>query len=212
MTVYLPPELGIIDKIQDALIDLLTRKLQTEVDENDASRLTTIKAGPRQDDPTPVVVLIHEEDYQSPGEWAHRQLRYHGISQMTRGDSQLPDPLEPTPMLTAGFELIGGGSRMARCFTIAIEIWGDELDVTVERRDVGQLLSIVESRILKSLNEAGPRIGSGHMIEDDFGEKVILGPRWGKGIIDQPEGESLIARKRLRLYYVTSRDWSSDDW
>jgi hypothetical protein len=213
MTKYLPPEQGVVDMIQDAILDLLTRKLQHEVDENDASRLTTIKIGPRQDDPTAVVVLIHEQDYQDPSQWPHRPLRFYGAN--SRGGRQFnaPDPLDQTPMLTSGYELVGGGSRMARCFTIELEIWGDEIaDLNLERRDVGQLLSVVEGRILKTLNEAGPRIGTGNIVSDNFGESVLLGPRWGKDMTDQPEGEALIARKRIRLYYVTTRDWDVTDW
>jgi len=72
----LPTEQGVVDKILDAVVDLLTEKLQTDIEENDASRLATIKVGPRQDDPDSVVVLVHENDPDNPAEWPHYPIRW----------------------------------------------------------------------------------------------------------------------------------------
>ena len=208
---YLPLELGVVDLIQDALVDLLENKLTHEIPIDDASRAETIKVGPRQDDPTPIVVLIHEQDPDSPNDWPHRPVKYRVPRRSSRGYTD--DPYEQPVRQQAGYELIGGGSRMARAFTIEIEVWGDELPgITAERRDVGHLGSLLESRIRKALKEAGPKIGTGALISDNSGESVVLGPYWGEGLLDQEEGEALIYRKKIRLYYVTTQDWDTDDW
>lgn len=218
MTVTLPSEQGVVDKILDAVQALLTLKLQTEIDTTDASRLVTIKVGPRQDGPESVVVLIHENDPEVPREWPHYPIRYRTIrdSGTTTGMGGLrPIGERSFGQVTqpGGYEMIGGGSRMARCFTLEIEVWGDEVeDVDMERRDVGQIAAIVENRTIKVMKEAGPKIGTGAIIADSFGESVQLGPYWGDAWTDQEEGEALIVRKIVRLWYVTEQSWSTDAW
>jgi len=219
MTVTLPTTQGIVDKVLDALVDYLTLKLQTEIGETDASRLTTIKVGPLQDSPTRVNVLVHENDPDNPNQWPHAPIRYR--EQRSTGE------LVGTPrtfgtegagaMLrhAAGMDLIGGGSRMHRAFSLELIVWGLEFqsDIpTIARRDVGQLAAIIENRIIRALKQAGPKIGSGSAITDDFGEMVHDGPYLGEGWTEYEEGEGLQVRKRIRFYYITQVDWSTDAW
>jgi len=99
---------------------------------------------------------------------------------------------------------------MARCFTLEIEVWGDEVpNISLTRRDAGQLASLLENRSLKALREAQAQIGTGATITDDYGESVVMGPFWGDSWTDQEEGEALIVRKYIRFYYVCSQDWSN---
>lgn len=204
MTVSLPFEQGLEDKILDSVVDLLTKKLQTEVHEDDASRLALIKVGPRQDDPDSVVILVHPNDPNEGSKWPHIPLRYQ-----ERGDNRLYlDPAVPRNM-----QLIGGGSRCEMRFTIEIEIWGDEItDIVPERRDVGQLASVLEGRIRKALLDAGPHINEDDIITSDFGGAVHMGPYWGEYWTDQPEGEAKIVRKYIRFYYICSEDWNTSAW
>jgi len=212
----LPIEQGVVDKILDAIQSLLTTKLQTDVDEDDASRLALIKVGPRQDDPDSVVVLIHENDPDNPKQWPHRPVRYTELSASARlVGMRSPFGETESSQLRASsyYEQVGGGSRMERAFTIEIEVWGDEVPgLTLERRDAGQLASILENRTIKALREAGSKIGTGSLLADDFGETVMLGPFWGDAWTDQEEGEALIVRKYIRLYYGTTQSWGTGDW
>jgi len=213
----LPAEQGIIDKILDALVALLTLKLQTDISATDASRLQTIKVGPRQDDPAAVVVLLHENDPSEAMLWPHFPLRY---PEMTRnaelvqqrtmfGGEKTSWQLRHTP----GYELVGGGSRIARAFTAEIEIWGDEIEgLTLERRDVGQLASVVENRLIQTLKKAGPKIGQATPITDSFGESIQMGPFFGDFWTDQEEGEALIVRKYVRFYYACTQTWDTSEW
>jgi len=213
----LPVEQGVVDIIMDAMVDLFTLKLQTEIDKNDASRLTEIKVGPLQDDPTGIVVLIHENDPEDPRQWPHYPLRYRElqpsgtlIGQTTaRGESEQTQLRHSTH-----FQMVGGGSRMARCFTIALEVWGDEIltDTPLERRDAGHLAAVIENRIIKTLLDAGPKIGTGNLITDSFGESVMMGPYLGDCWTNQEEGEALIVRKYIRVYYVTTQSWTIAAW
>lgn len=210
----LPSQQGIADKILDALLALLTEKLQTDISEDDASRLTTIKVGPLQDSPTSVIVLLHENDPENPRDWPHCPIRYP--QQGSAAGSAPVFPGEPNLSRlrsTTNYELMGGGSMIARCFTIELEVWGDEVSgLSLERRDVGQVASVVENRIVKAIKEAGPKIGTGSIIEDDFGEKASLGPFWGDAWTSQMEGEAMITRKMIRFYYKCSQSWSTNAW
>lgn len=214
---HLPVEQGIVDKILDAIQVLLTTKLHDEVDPGDASRLATIKVGPRQDDPSSVVILIHENDPDNAKEWPHYPVRYERLADtgLTTGRRTIFGGEGEAAQLrhSYGYELVGGGSRMARAFTIQIEVWGDEVpNLTLERRDVGQLASVLENRSIKALREAGPKINTGDLLTDSFGESVMAGPFWGDAWTDQEEGESLIVRKMIRFYYHTSQSWDTNAW
>jgi hypothetical protein len=210
--VELPSQQGITDKILDALLALLTEKLQTDISEDDASRLTEIKVGPLQDSPSAVVVLLHENDPDNPQDWPHCPIRYPDQRQSFGSAPAFPGDPNLTRS-TSGLELVGGGSMVARCFTIGLEVWGDEVvGLSLERRDVGQVASVVENRIIQALKEAGAKIGTGSAIQDDFGEKVSLGPFWGDTWTGQMEGEAMIVRKTIRLYYKCSQSWGTSAW
>jgi len=212
----MPTEQGVCDLIMDAVVDLLTLKLQTEIDADDASRMTTIKVGPRQDDPSAVVVLIHENDPENAREWPHYPMRYPQLQSggnLTGRISSFGESEAAQLRHTAHYEMVGGGSRMARAFTIEIEVWGDEVPgLTLERRDAGHLASLVENRTIKALREAGAKIDTEAAIVDSFGEQVQMGPFWGDAWTDQEEGEALIVRKYIRLYYATTQAWTTADW
>jgi hypothetical protein len=208
---YIPTEEGITDKVLDALLDFLTEKLQTDVPADDASRATTLKVGPRQDDPTAVVVLIHENHPDDPDEWPHRPIPYRGTRR--RGGYVRDVYDQPQVRADAGYELVGGGSRMAYAFTIEIEIWGDEVEgLTLTRREVGQIAAVVTHRTVNALKAAGPKIGTGALLCDDFGETIVQGPYWGKPRTMQEEGEALIVHKHLPLYYIAAQEWGTNDW
>jgi len=210
-----PIDVGVTDKILNAMQDLLTLKCQTEVGINDASRIGTIKVGLLQDQPTGVVVLLHENDPDDPKQWPHRPLRWqaHRVNELGAslvGD--IYDGLGSQIGTPTGYQLVGGGSQMQYSFTIQIEVWGRFQDVDVDRSDVGHIAAVVENRVKLTLHEAGPQIGTGQLISDDFGESVVLGPNWGVSWVEQGEGESLIFRKFLRLFYVATQSWSTADW
>ena len=203
MAQALPTEQGIADKILNAIVDLLTEKLKTDIDADDASRLVTIKVGPRQDDPDSVVILLDENDPDDPSAWSHGPMRITSEGMGFAGN----DALRPR-----GMEFIGGGSFTRIALSLSIEVWGDELDFIVERRNVGQLASILENRARIALKEAGSKIGTGATISDDFGVSVQRGPFWGTYWTDQPEGEAFIVRKRIRLYYICTENWGTSGW
>ena len=216
MTQALPSELGICDRVLDALCDLITDKMQTQYPATEATRVASIKVGPQQDDPRSVLILLHENDPENPSAWPHRPQPYRemGDSGQLIGTRIGGSPFgEQRPLRQqAGYQMVGGSSRMARAFSADIEVWGNEFTVALTRRQIGQIASIVENRLIKTLNEAGPKIGTGDMITDDFGESVQLGPFWGDGWTDQEEGEALIARKRVSFYYVTIQAWGTGNW
>jgi len=213
VTVTLPTEQGIADIIMDNVVALLTEKLQTDIDETDASRLRLIKVGPKQDDPEGVDIMIHENNPDSPGSWPHRPVRYKTPRPMGGFIGRAYDDMQSELRTISGYELVGGGSQMAYAFTAEIEIWGDEIpDIDPSRRDVGQLASIVEQRTKKALQDAGPAIGTGARVVDDFGNAVARGPFYGDAWTSYGEGEALIVRKYMQFYYVCSVSWSTDAW
>lgn len=219
MTVALPTTQGIVDKILDALVDLLALKLQTEISATDASRLTTIKVGPMQDDPTNIMVLVHENDPDNPVAWPHAPMRFReqdstgnmpGIPRTFGSEGAQAMLRSPT-----GFTLIGGGSRMHRAFSLELIVWGDTIanDIpALTRRDVGQLAAILENRTTRALFDAGPKIGTGAAITDDFGETIQDGPFLGEYWTEYEEGEGLSVRKRIRFYYTTYMDWNTSGY
>ena len=213
MTVSLPYEQGIADMIMDAMVGLLTLKLKTEIPLTDASRLVVIKTGPRQDDPDGVVVLVHENDPDSPKQWPHRPVRYK-TPRKTGGFIGGPfDEVQSELRTLSGYELVGGGSQMAYAFTVEFEVWGDELaDVSAERYDVRHLASMVENRIRKSLQDAGPKVGTGKLVADSFGNTTQRGPFFGDSWVDQEAGEALIGRRYIQLYYICTVAWDTSEY
>jgi len=213
MTVTMPTEEGIADIIMDDVVALLTEKLQADISEDDASYLRLIKVGPKQDDPQGVDIMIHENDPNSPSSWPHRPVRYKTPRRMGGFIGQPYNEMQAELRTISGFELVGGGSQMAYAFTVELEIWGDEIpDVNLERREVGQLASIIEQRTRKSLQDAGPKIGTDSLVTDDFGNTVQRGPFFGDSWTSYEEGEALIVRKYVQFYYVCSVAWSTDAW
>ena len=213
MAVVLPEERGIVDLIMNAVVALLTLKLQTEISETDASRLSLIKVGARQDDPVGVDVLIHENDPMTPSQWPHKPVRFRTPRRIGGFIGRPYDNMEDELRTLSGYELVGGGSQMAYAFTAEIEIWGDEIaDINAERRDVGHLASVVINRIRKALQDAGPKIGTDSLLTDDFGTSTQRGPIFGEMWTGYEEGEALIVRSYLRFYYVCSVSWSTDEW
>ena len=211
---YLPIEQGIVDIALDALVDLLTEKLQTEIPEEDASRLTTIKVGPNQDDPTSVMVLLWENDPLSPSDWPHRPLRYKNVRQQGGYIGYAYNDLEEGQLRsTTGYELVGGGSRSAVAITAEIQVWGDEIaGLTTERRDVGHIMAVVEYRLRKALKEAGPRIGKTSSLADSFGNSLVAGPLYGDRWAARQEGEAMIAQRYVRFYYICEESWDTGEW
>lgn len=213
MTVALPHEEGIIDKIFNALVDLTTLRLKTEVHEDDASRLVWVGVGFKQDDPEGVDIELHENDPDSPSSWPHRPESYRVPRRQNLTGAPPLDKAQDQLRTMAGFETLGGGSRLTRRFTAIIMVNADVInDINPIRRDVGQLGSAVENRFLQMLVEAGPKIGTGSLITDDFGESIQMGPFFGDAWTDYPEGEAYKLRKYVRFGYHATRAWGTDGW
>jgi hypothetical protein len=198
----------------DALVALLTLKLKTEIGAADASRLEEAGVGPKQDDPAGVDIRIHENSLDSPESWPHRPVRYRTPRPMGGfiGSSEYEGMQRELRTMT-GYELVGGGGQMAFAFTAELEVRGEEIaDIKPGRRDVGQLMGIVSMRLRKALQDAGPKIGTGDLISDDFGNVTQRGPFFGRAWIDYPEGEGLMARMMIRFYYICTVSWNTDEW
>lgn len=203
---YLPPEVGIVDVIQDALVDLFQIYLTDEIDEDDVSRATIIKVGPLQADPSRVVVLIHENDPDAPRTWQH-QMHVRGHGRMV-GLSETRAAMDWSGRATIGATRIGGGCEYERSFTLEVQVWGHLVGgITVTRRDVAHIAAVVTSRALRAMLDAGPQIGTGALVQDDFGESVIVGPYLGDEWAEQEEGESLRVIKYLQFWYHTDRNY-----
>jgi len=199
VTIYLPIELGVTDLIITAIVDLLTTRLQYEIDENDASRAALVKTGPRQANPESVAVMVHENDPDDPAAWPHKPLYNTGGGRVS--ESRLRSP--------GGTTLIGGGSQYSRAFTIEIEVFGNYIsDLDVTRAVCIRVAGIVENRVVSALLTEGAYIGTGNAITDTFGETVIQGPVIASTWTDPEAGEALIVRKFLRIWYHTSKDWN----
>lgn len=215
MAYYIPTETGVSDLALDALSDLLVETLQTEIPNLDITKVTTFKVGYRQQKPTGVNILIYENDPDSPKDWSHRPLRFK--TQRTTG-GLIGDTYSDTEKLrtTSGRALIGGGSLFSRAFTAEIEVSGRMLPreegVVYTQREVGQIASVVENRLAKTLLEAGPGIGTGVAVADSYGETIIDGPFMGESWMDQQEGKALIVRKYVRFWYKTSKGWTTAGW
>lgn len=203
---YLPPEVGIVDVIQDCLVDLFQIHLVEEIDADDVSQATTIKVGPLQASPTRVVVLIHENDPDSPRTWRHQpHVRGHG---RMVGVSESRPAQEWAGRATIGATRIGGGCEYERSFTLEVQVWGNLVGgITVTRRDVAHIAAVVTSRALQAMLNAKQRIGSGSLVQDDFGESVIAGPYLGDEWAEQEEGESLRVIKYMQFWYHTDRNY-----
>jgi hypothetical protein len=214
MTVALPQEEGVIDKTLDALVDLVTLRLKTEVHEDDASRLVWVGVGFKQDDPEGVDIALHENDPDTPSGWPHRPESYRAPKRLGGLVGTPPlDSAQEQLRTFSGMEKMGGGSRMTRRFTAVIMISADEInDINPTRRDVGQLGTVVENRLLKTLIDAGPKIGTGKLITGNFGETVSMGPFFGDAWTDYEEGEAYRLRKYVRFGYHTTRAWNVSDW
>ena len=208
MTDYLPTDTGVEDLISAALVSLLTQKLRTDIPADDASRADLIVPGLLQDEPEGVVVLVHENDPDNPDEWLHFPVKYR----RSTSDSSLSQSLVGRMREPLHTSLVGGGSRMAYAFSIDVEVWGNEMDLALEREQVRKLISIVMNRATMAIYGAGPHIGTGSTIQDSFGVTVKSGPYVGGAWAHQQPGEGLIARKRLRLYYICNVPWSTDAW
>jgi len=212
---YIPPELGTGDLILDAIVALLTAKCQTEVDTGDVTRAVTIKAGPQQAAPDSISILLHENDPDNPTNWPDRPLRYRspnpGFGGVLSGDPYAESARGRT---TSGVELIGGGSIYSKAYTMEIIVFGRGMPagVDVEREDVRSIASIVTRRSVRALIEAGPKIGTGSAVSDDFGGEVCLGPFMDTSWTDQEEGEALSVRKYVRFFYKLALDWDTDGW
>lgn len=212
---YMPTELGTEDLILDAIVDLLTSKCQTAVDTGDVTRAVTIKAGPRQAAPESVSILIHENDPDSPSAYPDRPLRYRspnpGFGGVLTGDPYADSARGRT---TSGTELIGGGSIYSKAYTLEIEVFGRFMPagLDIDREEVRAIASTVTRRAVRALIEAGPKIGTGSSVGDDFGGEVCLGPFMDTAWTDQEEGEALTVRRFIRFYYKLALDWSTDDW
>ena len=212
---YLPVETSAPDLALEALEALLTKKLQTEVDDYDITRATTVKVGYRQAKPTGVNVLIFENDEDAPEKWPHRPVKPK--TQRPTGQlvgSQATDTARL--FAPAGLHFIGGGSLYGAAFTVKLQIFGRSLpkinDATVTREQARRVATIVERRIRKTLHEAGPNIGSSTAISDSFGGQFINGPYMGRNWTEQAEGEALNILKTIQFWYVVSESWNTDDW
>lgn len=215
MAQYKTTYTGVEDLISAAMLTLLMQKLRTEVPVDDASRAQVLKGGLLQDDPMGVVVLVHENDPDEPDSWKHFPVRYRRDTSSTFGQDNLVGRARPVTMGGQGMSyssLVGGGSRMAYSFSVEVQVWGDEMDVAMEREDVRKTAAVVMSRVLLALEGAGPTIGTGTLIQDDFGIKVVMGPYVGAMWSLQQAGEGLIANKRLWVYYVAEVPWSTGSW
>ena len=191
MGYYVPAKYGVVDLMLDAMVSLLTDKCIDEIPTGDVSRAQIIKAGYRQESPDSVSIMIYENDPDDPKQNKHRPKR---------------------DAFTGSRAMVGGGNRYSRAFTIEVEIYGRYMPITMTREETRRVASIVSRRIMTALNESGPRIGQDRRIEDDFGESVVNGPHFAQSWADVNEGESLIVRKYIRVWYETSCTWSTDDW
>ena len=196
----LPTQSGVEDLMLTAIVSLLTSALQSAIDTGDVSRALVVKAGPRQAAPEAVSVMIHENDPDDPSGWAHKPMGFRR-SRASEG-----------PRTAYNYSLVGGGSAVySRAFTIEVEVFGlyfSGLD-SVEREDVRKVASTVARRMVRALQDAGPEIGTGNTIQDDFGEIVLQGPFVGDAWTDPEEGESLLVRKFVRVWYQTGNSWNA---
>jgi hypothetical protein len=191
---YLPDQDGVVDLLLTAMETLLVTKLTTEIDTGDVSRAVTIKVGPMQASPDGVFVLLHENDPDDPAQWPHRPVKYN------QGR-----PRDDTVGLSASsdYYLVGGGGLYARAFSAEVVVYGNYLSgVSVDRDDVRRIAAVVENRLIKALKDAGPDVGTGELLQDDFGEAVVDGPYLDE-IRADGGGESLIERKVVRVWYRT---------
>lgn len=193
---YLTPHTGIEDKILALLVNLLTLKLREEIDPKDVTRVDVVISGPLQDDPSAINIMIHENDPLNPNSWAHFPVPHTDISQSGR-----PGHLSRNYQIPLGYEMIGGGTRIGFCFTLEIDVRGDEMDMVTEREDVRQIAAAVSARAWQVIKEAESTIGTGELVQDDFGTYVALGPFRGEFWTDQQAGEPQIARRYLRFFY-----------
>jgi len=191
MGYYIPARYGVEDLIIDAIVNLLTDKCKTEIATGDISRAEIVKAGYRQEAPGSVNIMVYENDPDQPKDNKHRPMR----------DSW-----------TGSRAMVGGGNKYSRAFSIEVEVYGRYMPTDVTREESRRIASIVVRRAITALNHAGPKIGQGDIIVDDFGESVLNGPFMGYSWADVNEGESLIVRKVVRLWYETMVDWSTSDW
>jgi len=181
-------ERGVVELILEAMVELLTTELNTEIGTGDPAYVEVIKAGPRQAAPEAITVTIHENDPDVPKDWPH-----------------VPGP--------SSSELIGGGKEYLRSFTIMVEVFGRYMtNVDADREAVRRIASVVEGRVISVLHAAGPNIGTGRAVQGDFNETVIYGPVLGDSWADAEESESLIVRKFIRIRYKTFVNWSTNAW
>lgn len=211
--VYLPTEDGSNHLILDALTDLLTLKCQTEVSANDLSRVNEVKVGPMQATPEGVMLLIHENDPFSPESWSNRPMRYRNV-QASGALSNQPYEDTTSERTTAGRILMGGGSQYSRAYVLQVVVFGPYMPsgIDITRPVVRRVASTVSARATKALLEAGPKIGTGLQIIDDFGGYVIQGPFLDTSWTSPEESESLIVNVYLRFWYHMALDWSTDEW
>ncbi len=193
---FLTPHTGIEDEIISLLVDLLTRKLRVEIDPSDVTRAEVIIAGPLQDDPSAVNVMIHENDPLDPADWPHFPIPQTNIDR-----SGSPSHLSRNYQIPLGYEMMGGAARMGYCFTLEIDIRGDEMDLATEREDVRQIAAAVSARAWQAIKAAGSTIDTSDLVQDDFGTYVVMGPFRGEFWTDQQAGEPQIARRYLRFFY-----------
>ena len=77
---------------------------------------------------------------------------------------------------------------------------------------MSKVASVVVNRAMKAILEAGPKIGTGTPVRDDFGKMVIDGPYVGDSWTDPETGEALLVRKFVRLWYKVASSWSTNAW
>ncbi len=208
---YIPLETSIVDEIVTAIGNLLTEKLITDVSEYDVTRAVVIKAGPRQDDPESITVLIHENDPDNPSQWAHSPKSFRTPRPSGGLTSNRYTDMEQI-RVSSGRVKMGGGSLYTRAFTLEIEVFGMYVvGVDIDRETTRRIAAIVENRATQALLEAGRRIGTGTLIRDSFNEYVVDGPFLGDSWTDPEQGESLIVRKYIQFWYMTSKDWSMNE-
>ena len=193
---FLTPHTGLEDAIITQLLALLERCLRDEIDADDVTRAGVIQAGPLQDDPEAINVMLHENDPLDPAGWAHFPIPYTDVNQAGR-----PGHLSRNYQIPIGYEMVGGGARMGYCFTLEVAVFGDETTLVLENEDVRQLAAAVSARAWQAIKEAGPTIGTNETVRDDYGAYVILGPSRGQFWTDQQAGEAQIARRYLRFFY-----------
>jgi len=210
---YLPTQDGANHLILDALTDLLTLKLQTEISQNDVSRAAEIKVGPLQATPESVAVLIHENDPFNAAGWPNRPMKFR-TPRPTGGIVEDPYSDSSSLRTTGGSSLVGGGSQYTRAYTLEIQVYGLYMPagIDITREGVRRVASTVSARATKALLEAGPRINTGSLVIDDFGGYVVDGPFMDTSWTDPEESESLVSTVYLRLWYRMALDWSTDDW